>query len=159
MTGKTSDDRRRKGPWAGGALALLSVVAVAVWWVGRAADEERLDTRLAAWSDAPLPAPGDPVDGALADVGADIFRSRCSACHQVRGEPKLGPNLAGVTARRSYRWIEHMILRPDSMTLDDPVAAALRAQYGVQMMVPGGMTPVRARAVLEFLRRADEEEG
>jgi hypothetical protein len=52
-----------------------------------------------------------------------------------------------------------MILRPDSMTLDDPVAAALRAQYGVQMMVPGGMTPVRARAVLEFLRRADEEEG
>jgi mono/diheme cytochrome c family protein len=159
MTENLTPGGRRKGPWAAAALAAACVVVVAFWWVGRAAEERRIGEQLATWAGAPLPDPGDSVDQALADVGADIFRKRCSACHQVRGDPKLGPNLAGVTHRRSYAWIEHMVLRPDSMTAHDPDAAALKAQYGVQMLVPGQMTPPRARAVLEFLRRVDREDG
>jgi uncharacterized membrane protein (DUF2068 family) len=77
----------------------------------------------------------------------------------VSGEAKLGPNLAGVTRRRDLDWIRSMVLRPDSMTANDAAASALKAQYGVQMMVTGEMTPSHVLAVLEFLRRADGGDG
>ncbi len=103
-----------------------------------------------------MPGPGTPIDSAMAARGADLFQAHCSACHMVRGTPKLGPNLAGVTQRRDPAWIRAMILRPDSMTRNDPVAAALKEQSGgVQMMVVGTVDPSDARAVLEFLRRVD----
>jgi len=138
-----------------GALVVACVVALGVWWARRAAAERALGAALSDYAAAPLAEAGDPVDDALADLGADVFQRRCSACHGVNGEEKLGPDLAGVTRRRGLTWIRSMILRPDSMTAVDPVASALKARYGVQMMVTGELTPAHVRAVVEFLRRAD----
>lgn len=142
-----------------GVAVLLSMVVLGVWWARREAADRALDAALSDYAATPLPAPGDPVDPRLADLGAEVFQARCSACHVVKGEPKLGPNLAGVTLRRELGWIRSMILRPDSMTVADPVASALKAAYGVQMMVIGSMTEVHVRAVIEFLRRADTGTG
>jgi mono/diheme cytochrome c family protein len=138
-----------------GVLVVACVVALGTWWARRAAAERALGVALSDYAAAPFPEAGDPVDDALADLGADVFQRRCSACHVVSGEAKLGPNLAGVTRRRDLTWIRSMILRPDSMTAADPVASALKAQYGVQMLVTGDFTPAHVRAVVEFLRRAD----
>ena len=145
----------RSGTTPVAVLTALLVVGLVAWWVQRSRAEAALDARLEAWAGAPLPAPDAPVDSALAEVGAELFRAKCSGCHVIYGEPHLGPDLAGVTHRRSPAWIRGMILAPDSMTEADPEARSLKARYEVQMMVPGGMAPVQARAVLEFLRRVD----
>lgn len=148
--------RKRAGP-PGGVVALVaaSALALGAWWLVDRAREGRLDAELAAFRDAELPAAGAPVDSTLAGLGAELFRRRCSACHAITGESRVGPDLAGVTERRTLPWIEAMILRPDSMTRTDPDARALREAYPVQMLVTGEMDPARARAVIEFLRQVD----
>ncbi len=157
MPENPSPGRRRKGPLAAAALALLSVVLVVIWLVARAAEDRRLSGELAAYAGAPLPAAGDPIDPRLAALGASVFERHCAACHAVTGEGKLGPNLGGVTLRREPAWIRSMILRPDSMTQADSAAAALKARYGVQMLVVGDVDGAGARAVIEFLRRVDAQ--
>jgi len=158
----TSDPRPtppRYGTAPVAVLTALLVVGLTVWWVDRATTENARTEALEAWAGTPLPAPGDPVDSTLADLGAGVFRQKCSACHVIYGESHVGPDLAGITARRSPAWIQSMILEPDSMTRRDPVARSLKDRYQVQMMVPGGMDTLRARAVIEFLRRVDGPPG
>jgi mono/diheme cytochrome c family protein len=147
--------RSRTGLFVVVGLTLASAAAVSLWMLARSAEERRTTEALAPWVGAPLPARGDTIDPALAALGATVFERHCAACHAVRGEPKIGPNLAGVTQRRDAAWIRAMVLRPDSMTRDDPVAAALKESYGVQMMVVGEVGEVHARAVIEFLLRVD----
>jgi mono/diheme cytochrome c family protein len=128
------------------ALLLAGVVVAGACERGPAPDP--------AAADAPLPAPGDPVDDALADAGAWTFRRQCAACHTLGGGPVVGPDLAGVTRRREMRWIEAMIRNPDSMLVADATARALLGAYQVPML-DRRLDDARIRAVLEFLRRAD----
>jgi mono/diheme cytochrome c family protein len=158
MSNSPSTSRRsggRRGPWALAVLAVASVVGVAVWWGTESAHRRTVSQRVAAWAESPLPAPGAPVDTALAALGSDVFQTHCAGCHALSGEQRVGPNLEGVTRRRSYAWIRSMVLHPDSMTRDDPVARALLQSYGVQMMVTGKLEAGHARALIEFLRRLD----
>ncbi len=136
-------------------LATACLVALGVWWVVRSAERRALNEALSAYAGTPLPAPTTPVDPTLANLGARVFDARCAACHALRGDPKLGPNLAGITLARDPAWLRAMITRPDSMTRDDPVARALLQAYGVQMQVAGGMDGSATLAVMEFLRRLD----
>lgn len=130
-------------------------MALAVWWGTESTHRHTVSQRVAAWAEAPLPAPGDPVDTTLAALGSDVFQTHCAGCHALSGEQRVGPNLEGVTRLRSYAWIRSMVLHPDSMTRDDPAARSLLARYQVQMMVTGKLGPGHARALIEFLRRLD----
>lgn len=139
-------------------LAVLVVVCALVlgaWWASRASGARALAESLAPYAGLPLPGPETPIDPALADLGAQVFEARCAGCHHLTGEPRLGPNLAGITLARDPAWLRAMIQRPDSMTQHDPIARALLDHYQVRMIVPGGMDGGATRAVLEFLRRAD----
>jgi len=147
---------KRAGTRGMGLLALAGVVALGAWWMRRAAVERDLSIALSHYAGAPLPRADAPVDQALADLGAGVFKARCTACHALTGDEKLGPNLGAVTRRRELPWIRSMILRPDSMTASDPTASELKARYGVQMLITGEMTDQHALAVVEFLRRADQ---
>lgn len=115
---------------------------------------ERGPTLDPALANAPLPALESPVDDALADAGAWYFQRNCVACHSVGGGDAVGPDLAGVTERRSLPWIEAMVRRPDSMVVADSVARDLLGRYQVPM-IDRGLDGARIRAILEFLRRAD----
>ncbi|HSG46869.1 MAG TPA: hypothetical protein VLA43_03530, partial [Longimicrobiales bacterium] len=44
----------------------------------------------AGWADAPLPAPEHVVDPVMADVGAELFRRNCVACHSLGGGSVVG---------------------------------------------------------------------
>lgn len=136
-------------------LAVAFVVVLGVWWGVRVRERQALVDALAPYATTPLPEPGAPVDPTLADLGARVFEARCAGCHHMSGEPRLGPNLAGITLARDAVWLRAMIMNPDSMTRHDPVARALLEHYEVRMMVAGGMDQGATRAVLEFLRRAD----
>jgi mono/diheme cytochrome c family protein len=99
----------------------------------------------------PLPGADAPVDETLARAGAAVFQDRCVACHKLGPGVAVGPDLSGVTERRTPEWIRGMVLSPDSMLRTDSTARALLAEYQVPMMDPRIGEP-EFRALLEFLR-------
>ena len=103
----------------------------------------------------PLPPPGAPLDAQLAAEGRQEFRNRgCIACHKV-GEGRLvGPDLAGVTRRRSYEWFSAMVSNPDSMIWNDSTAMALWRQYATPMTNQRAK-PGQIRRIWEYLREVD----
>ena len=59
-----------------------------------------------------------------------LFRTRCSACHTVGQGDGIGPDLAGVMARRDRAWVTRYIAEPDKMLADgDRIATELFAKY------------------------------
>jgi cytochrome c5 len=56
-----------------------------------------------------------PADEELAEQGEKLFREKgCSACHAF-GVRMSGPDLKGVSMRRTAEWMEHQILEPEVM--------------------------------------------
>ena len=94
----------------------------------------------------------------LAKAGEPLFKDKgCSACHAF-GKKVTGPDLAGVTQRRTAVWIENQILHPDVMVKTDPIAHELFAKHMLQMPNQG-LTPEQARDVIAYLRHLDHEAG
>jgi mono/diheme cytochrome c family protein len=99
-----------------------------------------------------------PVDAARVEQGEKLFQTKgCSACHAF-GKRVTGPDLAGVTMRRTAQWMENQILHPEVMTKEDPISHGLFAQFALQMPNQG-LTPDEARAVIEYFKHKDKEAG
>lgn len=97
-----------------------------------------------------------PVNEDLAERGEALFKSKtCSTCHAF-GKRITGPDLAGVTQRRSQAWMEKQISSPDVMTKEDPIARELLGKYAVQM--PNLMLkPDEVNALIEYIKHRDRE--
>jgi len=69
-----------------------------------------------------------------AKAGQKAFSSKsCAACHAF-GKKQAGPDLAGVTERRSHDWLLKWLTQTDVMQGTDSTAKALLAEYkGVRM--------------------------
>jgi len=105
------------------------------------------------------PRAGDSgYDEEKAKAGEVLFKDKgCSACHAF-GQRVTGPDLAGVSMRRTQTWMEYQILHPDVMVKQDPIARQMFAQFALQMPNQG-LTPEQARAVIEFFKHKDHESG
>ncbi|WP_017730957.1 c-type cytochrome [Nafulsella turpanensis] len=90
------------------------------------------------------------IDEAMVGEGKTIFESKCSACHKIE-ERYIGPALKGVTERRTAEWIMNMILNPEQMVKEDPIAKQLLAEY-MAPMANQNLTEDEARKVLEYFR-------
>lgn len=137
-------------------MTLLIVAAAAGCGGAKPANE----TQAAAPSGSPYDvgprANESPVAEALAEKGAAIFKSKgCTACHAY-GKRLTGPDLKGVTQRRTTKWMEQQILHPEIMTKEDPISRELMAQYALQMSNQG-LTQEQATSVIEYLKKLDEE--
>lgn len=110
-----------------------------------------------ATASLPVSEPIGEIDEALAERGEELFQSKgCIACHTFGGGRLAGPDLAGVTRRRSFEWLYHQIMSPDSMTAHDPTARQLLAEYMTQM--PDlALQPEETRALYEYLRDQEDE--
>ena len=75
------------------------------------------------------------VDATLAEQGAKVWKSKsCDGCHTIGKGKRAGPDLAGVTSRRSEAWLTQWLKNPPEMAKSDPVAKDLvKAAQGVQM--------------------------
>ncbi|MGB5237250.1 MAG: cytochrome c [Flavobacteriaceae bacterium] len=94
---------------------------------------------------------GDEIDKDLAAQGEAKFNAICVACHLV-DQRMIGPAMEGVYERRSPEWVMNMILNPDGMLKEDPIAKALLKEYNNAIMLNQNLTEEEARAVAEYLR-------
>lgn len=90
------------------------------------------------------------LDATLAQQGQELFESKCQACHKM-GKRFVGPDLTGVVDRRSPEWVMNMILNPEVMVKEDPIAKELLAEY-ISPMANQSLTEEEARAILEYFR-------
>ena len=70
-------------------------------------------------------APTDPQ----AVAGKLAFESKCLACHSVGQGKKLGPDVLGVTKRRSDAWLARWLKEPEKMLQTDPDAKAMLKEF------------------------------
>ena len=90
------------------------------------------------------------IDQTMAERGAEIYKTKCSACHKP-DKRFVGPAPLGILERRSPEWVMNMILNPEVMVQQDPIAKALLAEY-LSPMANQNLTEEEARAVLEYFR-------
>ena len=95
-----------------------------------------------------------PANHEAAERGEKLFQVKgCSACHGF-GRKMSGPDLAGVSMRRTAAWLEHQILTPDVMVKEDPISRELFAKHALQMPNQK-LAPAEAKDVIEYLKHMD----
>ena len=84
--------------------------------------------------------------------GKSLFESKgCNGCHTVGGGRRAGPDLKGVTERRSREWLQKWIKDPDAMLASDSTAKALMAEANGIKMVNAHLSDADINAVIDFL--------
>ncbi len=94
---------------------------------------------------------GDAIDQEMAAKGEATFKAICTACHMAE-QRMIGPALKGVYERRSPEWVMNMILNPDGMLKEDPIAKALLKEYNNAIMLNQNLSQEQARELAEYLR-------
>jgi mono/diheme cytochrome c family protein len=101
---------------------LIPAVAVLLVALGAAAP-------LAAQAPEPF-----TIDSSAASFGEHVFNTReCTGCHGLGRESSSGPDLIGVTERRTVEWLRRFLKNPIEMAHEDETAYALQGRYGSQM--------------------------
>ena len=91
------------------------------------------------------------INQELAAQGEAVYNQMCLACHRV-GKKFIGPAPNGILERRTPEWVMNMILVPERMVKEDPLAKDLLIEFNGSPMANQGLTEEQARAVLEFFR-------
>jgi len=85
--------------------------------------------------------------------GQEIFATKgCAACHKVGGGKLVGPDLQGVTARRSVKWLQKMILKPEVMLQEDAAAKEMLKTHMTPMPNQNVTPDVELPAILAYLK-------
>ena len=99
--------------------------------------------------------PTDPE----AVAGKLAFESKCLACHSVGQGRKLGPDMAGVTKRRSDDWLTRWLKAPEKMLQTDPVAMAMLKEYNNLPMPNQSLTDTEIKQYIRYFKWADAQAG
>jgi len=91
------------------------------------------------------------VDQAMADAGSQIYKAKCTSCHKP-DKRFIGPAPKGIFERRTPEWIMNMILNPEVMVKEDPIAKQLLMDFNLSPMANQNLTEDEARKVLEYFR-------
>ena len=87
----------------------------------------------------------------MADEGKIVYDRMCSSCHKPTRR-FVGPAPKGILERRSPEWVMNMILNPEQMVKEDPIAKALLIEYNLSPMANQNLTEEEARKILEYFR-------
>jgi protein SCO1/2 len=90
------------------------------------------------------------ADGGL--PGQVLFAKICASCHTVGRGDKIGPDLGGVTARRSRTWLTSYIMHPERLRAEhDPTAHALAERFPKVRMPTLDLSENDASDVIAFI--------
>ncbi|HMU15432.1 MAG TPA: cytochrome c, partial [Flavobacteriales bacterium] len=89
--------------------------------------------------------------GVSAQDGAEIFKKNCTACHKI-GARLVGPDLTGVTEKRSDEWLRKFIRSSSSLIkAGDPDAVAIFNEFNGTPMLEFQFSDAELTAVLGYL--------
>lgn len=84
--------------------------------------------------------------------GQALFGTRCYSCHNVGSGDKQGPDLKGVTVRRTKEWLYEFINTPAAMNAKgDAVARELFVKFPSTVMPDQGLTPTQIDSILAMI--------
>jgi nitrite reductase (NO-forming) len=132
-------------------FANASQGAIGIIEAGGKSEEQEIEHHNIAASATPT----DPeaVQGKLA------FESKCLACHSLGGGRKLGPDIAGVTKRRTDAWLTRWLRNPEKMLETDSDAKAMLREYNNLPMPNQNLPEAEIRQYLRYFRWYDEAAG
>jgi len=91
------------------------------------------------------------IDQAMATKGKEVYDQMCLACHRI-GKKFIGPAPNGILERRTPEWVMNMILNPEVMVKEDPLAKELLMEFNGSPMSNQGLDEEQTRAILEYFR-------
>ena len=90
-------------------------------------------------------------------AGEYVFMKHCAACHTLGGGDRIGPDLAGVTARRDSAWLTRFISAPDAVRASgDAIAKALAATYMPAVMPRLGVAESDVAQILGYIQKQSD---
>ena len=95
------------------------------------------------------------VSGAQAQSAAEgqaLFGNKCYSCHNIGSGDKQGPDLKGVTTRRTKDWLHGFINTPAAFNAKgDPQAQQLFSKFSPTVMPDQGLTPEQIDLLLALI--------
>lgn len=87
-----------------------------------------------------------------AQDGEAIFKQKCSACHKVGGGRLVGPDLIGVTTKRSEEWLIKWVTSSSSLIASgDKDANAIYSEYNKMAMPDQPLADTELKAIFTFI--------
>jgi nitrite reductase (NO-forming) len=116
-------------------------------------DDKAKETDLEHHNMAATAMPTNPVV-----VAAKLdFESKCFACHSVGQGKKLGPDIAGVTKRRTDAWLVKWLKAPEVMLQNDPDAKAMLKESNNIPMPNQGLSDKEVTQYLAYFHWIDAQ--
>ena len=103
-----------------------------------------------------MEASNTPTEPAAA-AGKLAFESKCLACHSIGQGKKLGPDIAGVSKRRTDTWLTQWLKSPDKMLQTDADAKAMLAEYNNIPMPNQGLSDAEIAQYLAYFHWVDAQ--
>ena len=91
------------------------------------------------------------IDQKMVEDGKVLYDQLCTACHKIE-KKFIGPSPKGIMDRRSPEWIMNMIMNPEEMTKNDPIAKQLLIEANGAPMANQNVSEEDARKILEYFR-------
>ncbi len=85
------------------------------------------------------------------------FESKCLACHSVGEGKKLGPDIAGVTKRRSDAWLTRWLKAPEKMLETDADAKAMLKEFNNLPMPNQGLGDAEIKQYIKYFHWIDAQ--
>lgn len=96
--------------------------------------------------------------GQTATDGEALFKEKCTACHTIGGGALVGPDLKGVTQRRTKDWLTSWITAPDKvLASNDPTAVQLFQQNNSIPMPNLGLTAGQVASLIAYFDQVDSQ--
>ena len=92
------------------------------------------------------------VEAVQAQAGEQIFNTTCTPCHTIGGGRLVGPDLQGVTERRTAEWMARFIKSSQSVVRSgDETAVALFEEFNRMPMPDQSLSDAQIADVIAFL--------
>ncbi|MDB5641001.1 MAG: SCO1/SenC/PrrC family cytochrome c oxidase assembly protein [Hyphomicrobiales bacterium] len=98
--------------------------------------------------------------------GQSLYMKTCASCHSIGGGDRIGPDLVGVTTRRTRDWVSNYLVDSRRMRADgDPIVLELAAKYPTVRMPSLSLSTDDATDLIGFIeamtyaRNADKRDA
>ncbi len=92
-----------------------------------------------------------------ASSGKALFQQACATCHGIGSGDRIGPDLAGISARRERAWLIRAITVPDRLRLErDPITVELYDKFNRVDMPNLGLSEADAGDLIAYIDAATQ---